>query len=122
MLSWMVFFLWTAPADFEVSGVREFRVDHTTTVEIPADVEMLRVYHGVPEPGGWASGSEYAAQSPRLTPFGWALKDNPPFGPAWLWEQAAPHATRQTFESHYQVRSADRRLKLEALKLSWDSF
>lgn len=105
------------PAYYEVSNFRRFKVTHTTEVRLPAGVEILRVYHGIPEPAGWA-GLGYRAENLDLTPFGWAVQDEGK-GRVWRWDLESPTFSQQTFVSRFDIASADRRLRTEAVKPAW---
>jgi transglutaminase-like putative cysteine protease len=106
---------------YEVGPVKRFKVSHTTLVKLPQGVEILRVYHGIPDPAAWA-GPRFRAERAVLTPSGCQIKSENPQGAAWMWEFPTPAFTEQTFESRYDLASADRRFKAEHVRLQWDDF
>jgi transglutaminase-like putative cysteine protease len=105
---------------YEVGPSRRFKVTHTTLIKLPQGVDMLRVYHGIPEPAAWADGG-FRPERTQVSPGGCQVKIERE-GATWLWELRSPLFREQTFESRFEIQSADRRFRSEDFKLSWSDF
>ena len=107
-------------AYYEVGTVRHFKVSHVTTVQVPPNLEMLRVYHGIPDPAAW-SGGGFRPQRAVFSPASCQVRSEQA-GPTWLWEFERPQFTEQTFESRFELDSADRRFRADEVDLAWSDF